>query len=74
MKTELQQMTEIEMADKASRRVKDLGWANGWGATPPEVDACRHRVTEVSLGCGVTQVTCLICRYTYRVDSGDCGS
>ena len=74
MKTELQKMTEIEMADKAARRVKDLGWANGWAETPAVVKACTHRKVEVSLSSCVTQVTCLECQYTYRVDSGDCGS
>ena len=76
MKTELQQMTEVEMADKAERRrppLIDLGWANGWGVTPPEVENCTHRTVEVSLGACVSQVSCLECRYTYRVDSGDCG-
>jgi hypothetical protein len=67
MKTELQQMTEIERADKASRRVKDLGWANGWGETPAIVKACAHKQVEVSLGSCLSQISCLECGFTYRV-------
>lgn len=74
MKTELQKMTEIEMEDKASRRIRDLGWGNGWKELPPIVKNCPHRQTEVSLGSCVHQVTCVECGFTYKYDSGDCGS
>ena len=74
MKTELQKMTEVEITDKASRRVKDLGWANGWIETPEIVKKCTHRQTEVNLDCCVHQVTCVECGFTYKYDSGDCGT
>lgn len=77
MKTELQQMTEIEFADKARRRIRDLGWGNGWTETPQVVKDCadrEHAVTEINLGSCVHQVTCAECGYTYKYDSGDCGT
>ena len=74
MKTELQQMTEIEFEDKARRRLQDLGWGNGWGETPEIVKSCRHQISDVVLRPCVHQVTCLDCGYTYLYDSGDCGT
>ena len=77
MKTDLQQMTEVEMADKAERRrppLVDLGWANGWRKTPPLVRDCKHKQADLSLGPCVHQVTCVECGFTYKYDSGDCGS
>lgn len=80
MKTELQEMTEVEMADKAERRrppLVDLGWGNGWAETPQVVKDCadrKHAVTEIHLGSCVHQVTCVECGYTYKYDSGDCGT
>ena len=74
MKTELQRMTEIEIADKTERRrppCVDLGWANGWAETPEIVKNCTHQQTEVNLGSCVHQVTCVECGFTYKYDSGD---
>lgn len=74
MKTELQKMTEIEMEDKTNRRIRELGWANGWAETPEIVKNCTHQQTEVNLGSCVHQVTCVKCGFTYKYDSGDCNS
>lgn len=74
MKTELQKMTEVEIKDKTNRRIRDLGWANGWNKTPPLVRDCRHEPADVSLGSCIHQVTCLECGFTYKYDSGDCGT
>lgn len=78
MKSELQQMTEIEMKDKAERLRRpfpvDLGWGNGWSKTPEIVEKCQHDPTDVTIGPCVHQVTCIKCGYTYRYDSGDCGT
>jgi len=75
MKTELETMTRIEMEDKIKRRQpQDLGYANGWAETPEIVKNCTHQQTEVDLGSCVHQVTCVECGFTYKYDSGDCGT
>ncbi len=75
MDTELEKMTRVEIEDKIKRRQpRDLGYANGWGDTPEIVKNCPHRRYELPLGSCVTQVSCPICGFTYRVDSSDCGS
>ena len=74
---ELEEMTRIEMADKAERRrppIEDLGWGNGWGTVPKIVDECPHVPVDVVIGPCVHQVTCAECGYTYKYDSGDCGT
>lgn len=71
MKTELQKMTEVEMEDKTNRRIRDLGWGNGWSETPEIVKNCPHQQTEIHLGSCVHQVTCVECGFTYKYDSGD---
>jgi len=56
-------------------KVKDLGWANGWGETPEIVKKCRelkHTTTDVdhSHMRGTNhEVRCDICGYIYRYDS-----
>ena len=75
MKTELETMTRIEIEDKIKRRQpRDLGYANGWGDTPEIVKNCPHQQTEIHLGSCVHQVTCVECGFTYKYDSGDCGT
>ena len=71
---ELEEMTRIEMADKAERRkpLVDLGWGNGWGKDAPQVVlGCKHAQTEIDLGSCVHQVVCRECGFTYKYDSGD---
>lgn len=55
-------------------KMLDLGWANGWGETPEVVRTCQHPKVDVAIGSCLHQVTCPECRFTYRYDSGDCGS
>lgn len=53
----------------------DLGWLNGWReGVPPLIGSCRvqgHSLTEEKAGKGCTKRTCAICKYTYKIDSGD---
>ena len=72
--SDLQQMTEIEMQDKAERRLKDLGWGNGWSETPEIIKNCLHATSDTTLRPGVHRVVCRECGYTYLYDSGDCGT
>ena len=67
-------MTEIEMQDKAERRLKDLGWGNGWSETPEIIKNCLHATSDTTLRPGVHRVVCRDCGYTYLYDSGDCGT
>ena len=75
---ELEEMTRVEMADKAERRrppIADLGWGNGWGTAVPQIVLdCKHPLVEIDLGSCVHQVTCAECGFTYKYDSGDCGT
>lgn len=56
-------------------KVKNLGWANGWGDTPEIVERCRklkHQILDVdhSRMRGTNhEVRCDICGYVYRYDS-----
>jgi hypothetical protein len=58
---------------------KDLGWANGWRADPPEVTRCRvagHRMQSADIAAikmrGLdTLYWCDICKIQYHVDSSD---
>lgn len=61
----------------------DLGWANGWKETPPEILACRkvrddgvkHDMSDEDVGPphrGIEHVVrCVQCNYVYRYDSSD---
>lgn len=74
---ELEEMTRVETEDKASRRkpLVDLGWGNGWGTAVPKVVLdCAHPRVEIDLGSCVHQVVCRECGFTYKYDSGDCGT
>ena len=58
--------------------VLDLGWANSWPETPPEVTKCRelgHTPTDRDVGPpnrGIEHVVrCDVCAYVYRYDSSD---
>jgi hypothetical protein len=52
----------------------DLGWQNSWASTPQAVLFCQedkhHPSDEGDIrGCHI--VSCDICQYVYRYDSGD---
>ena len=58
----------------------DLGWGNGWGTTPPLVEACiaarlrgeQHDYFERALPWACChEVVCRTCGYRYSYDSGD---
>ena len=51
-----------------------LGWANGWKETPEIVKECnaqKHKTREGGIGNCLHEVTCDICGYYYKYDSGD---
>lgn len=54
--------------------MKNLGWANGWRETPPEVIEAEkkgYKVTSVSCGHCVTEYVCEEGGWFYKVDSSD---
>jgi len=59
-------------------KVKDLGWANGWGKAPKIVEKCRelgHNRLDICDAPGIPYkcfnhtVRCDICGYIYKYDS-----
>ena len=56
------------------RKMKNLGYANGWTETPTEVKKCEelgHRTWSRNVGRCNTEHGCDECGYTYKVDSSD---
>jgi len=56
-----------------SEKIKNLGWANGWEETPPDVVKCNslgHVLKDVKSNWScVTEKYCPICNYYYKIDS-----
>ena len=52
----------------------NFGFSNGWKHTPVKIMICKYRdhkiITEKISRCE-TKITCKICDYEYRIDSGD---
>ena len=61
---------------EATRKLVDLGCANGWEEVPPEVRAClaaEHRPqVDSRRTCRVVH-TCRECGITWTHDESDCG-
>jgi len=60
-------------SNMSQKRIKDLGYANGWRETPRIVTECEklgHTTTgrESHMNC-VTITICKICKYEYKIDS-----
>jgi len=54
--------------------MKDYGYANGWKETPVEVRACKtigHEKIIKTVGRCLTEYSCPVCGYVYKVDSSD---
>jgi len=55
--------------------MKDLGFANGWRKSHPiEIKVCKtlgHKLKIEKVGNCLTKVSCPICDYFYKIDSGD---
>lgn len=54
--------------------MKNLGYANGWRETPPELTRCsdlNHAITTVEDGRCVNRHSCEPCQIEWRVDSSD---
>ena len=49
--------------------VQNLGYANGFVKTPTIVEKCGHEKTDKIIGNCLVERTCLICGYTYKIDS-----
>jgi len=52
----------------------DLGYQNGWDHVPDEVLKCRelkHERNIKEIGKCLTEYSCEICGYVYKVDSSD---
>lgn len=52
----------------------DFGYCNGWKRTPKLVSVCRgknHPRKYEQDGKCVEKISCPICLYQYRIDSGD---
>jgi hypothetical protein len=62
-----------------SVQIKDLGFANSWQTTPPELEAHykaleageHHDVSGAQSGQCVTTTTCKTCGIRWSIDSGD---
>lgn len=51
--------------------MKDLGYANGWRKQPEIVKNCTHvKDIKQNRSGSVTEFSCKICGYRYKVDSG----
>jgi len=54
--------------------MKDLGIANGWRETPPELITCSdqdHKISTINIGKCLTKFICPICKIKWEVDSSD---
>ena len=49
----------------------NLGYANGWRKTPDIVNNCNHEKSYEDVGRCLSKTTCHICKWFYKVDSGD---
>jgi hypothetical protein len=58
-----------------SKKMQDLGYANGWGdKTPKLVISCqekKHTIMHTNIGRCLNRFECYICKYFYLVDSSD---
>lgn len=50
--------------------ISDLGYANGWTETPPVVEKCKHKHDRKKIGRCLTEYSCPICNFKFKVDSG----
>lgn len=63
---------EIRLLKGGKPKVRDLGWANGWKATPEVVSKCLeagHKRDDWEMGRCDHEIRCDICGYRYRMDS-----
>lgn len=54
--------------------MENLGYANGWPSTPEIREKCYnlgHKLVVKNIGRCLNEYTCPICKYSYKVDSGD---
>jgi len=53
---------------------KDFGYINGWSVIPDEVQQCMtlmHTKHFLLIRKHVTEVSCDICKFKYKIDSSD---
>lgn len=63
---------EIQLFKGGKPKVRDLGWANGWKATPEVVSKCLeadHKTIDREVRLCDHEIRCDICGYRYRMDS-----
>ena len=64
----------IDFKSQPNEELKNLGYSNGWQDTPDIVKLCRsknHLTTGKEIGRCLTEYSCKICGYKYKVDSSD---
>lgn len=50
--------------------MSNLGTANGWRDTPAIVENCKHVHDSRKIGRCLTEYSCSICNFKFKVDSG----
>lgn len=63
-----------EMNMNEIKRMKDLGYANGWNSTPQIIKECKakgHKIHNETIGRCLERSWCEECGFEFRVDSGD---